>query len=126
MRGAEVGDEGFLWRMLLEAAHAGDEVDGVEALRQVPELARYVEGWGRPSDLGVVATNGDGEPKSSSPPSLSGSATYRTRPRRDRVRRRRPSPPSGMTTASAPYLPNPAALRLMPPSAPNDRQRCIR
>jgi len=62
VREAEAGDEGFLWRMLLEAAHAGDEVDGVEALRQVPELARYVEGWGRPSDLGVVATNGDGEP----------------------------------------------------------------
>jgi ribosomal protein S18 acetylase RimI-like enzyme len=48
--------------MLLEAAHAGDEVDGVDALRQVPELARYVEGWGKPSDLGVVATNRDGEP----------------------------------------------------------------
>ena len=62
VREAEAGDEGFLWRMLLEAAHAGDEVDGVEALRQVPELARYVEGWGRPSDLGVVATDGDGEP----------------------------------------------------------------
>lgn len=84
---------------------------GVEA---GAELARYVEGWGRPSDLGVVATNGHGEPKSSSPPSLSGSATYRTRPRRDRVRRRRPSPPSGMTTASAPYLPDPVALRLTP------------
>jgi ribosomal protein S18 acetylase RimI-like enzyme len=62
VREAEAGDERFLWRMLFEAAHAGDEVDGVEALRQVPELARYVEGWGRPSDLGVVATNGDGEP----------------------------------------------------------------
>jgi ribosomal protein S18 acetylase RimI-like enzyme len=62
VREAAAGDEGFLWRMLLEAAHAGDEVDGVEALRQVPELARYVEGWGRPSDLGVVATNGGGEP----------------------------------------------------------------
>jgi ribosomal protein S18 acetylase RimI-like enzyme len=62
VRKAEAGDEEFLWRMLLEAAHAGDEVDGVDALRQVPELARYVEGWGKPSDLGVVATNGDGEP----------------------------------------------------------------
>jgi hypothetical protein len=44
-----VGDEPFLWRMLLEAAHAGDEVDGVEALKGMPELARYVDGWGRPS-----------------------------------------------------------------------------
>ena len=50
------GDEGFLWTMLLEAAHAGDEVDGVEALKAIPPLARYVEGWGRPSDLGVVAS----------------------------------------------------------------------
>jgi ribosomal protein S18 acetylase RimI-like enzyme len=56
VRAAVVGDEPFLWRMLLEAAHAGDEVDGVEALKGVPELARYVDGWGRPSDLGVIAT----------------------------------------------------------------------
>jgi hypothetical protein len=47
---------GILWPMLLEAAHAGDEVDGLDALWQVPELARYVEGWGRPSDLGRVPT----------------------------------------------------------------------
>jgi hypothetical protein len=56
VRAAVVGDEPFLWRMLLEAAHAGDEVDGVEALKGMPELARYVHGWGRPSDLGVIAT----------------------------------------------------------------------
>ncbi len=61
MRAAVVGDEPFLWRMLLEAAHAGDEVDGVEALKGMPELARYVDGWGRPSDLGVVAMR-HGEP----------------------------------------------------------------
>ena len=45
---AVVRDEPFLWRMLLEAAHAGDEVDGVEALKGMPELARYVNGWGGP------------------------------------------------------------------------------
>ena len=56
MRAAVVDDEPFLWRMLLEAAHAGDEVDGVEALKGIPELARYVDGWGRPGDLGVIAT----------------------------------------------------------------------
>src|SRR6266545_5496611 len=56
MRAAVTGDEGFLWQMLREAAHAGDDVDGVDALKRLPELARYVEGWGRPSDLGVVAS----------------------------------------------------------------------
>ena len=56
MRAAVVRDEPFLWRMLLEAAHAGDEVDGVEALMGIPELARYVDGWGRPSDLGAIAS----------------------------------------------------------------------
>jgi ribosomal protein S18 acetylase RimI-like enzyme len=61
VRAVVVGDEPFLWRMLLEAAYAGDEVDGVEALKDMPELARYVDGWGRPSDLGVVATR-HGEP----------------------------------------------------------------
>lgn len=61
VRAAVVGDEPFLWRMLLEAAHAGDEVDGPDALRTMPELARYVEGWGRPGDIGVIATR-QGEP----------------------------------------------------------------
>jgi hypothetical protein len=49
VRAAVVGDEPFLWRMLLEAAHAGDGVDGVEALKGMPELARYVDGWGSPA-----------------------------------------------------------------------------
>src|SRR6266540_1424791 len=60
LRGATAEDEAFLWGMLLHAAHAGDELDGVEALKAVPELARYVEGWGRQTDLGVVASDGDG------------------------------------------------------------------
>ena len=61
VRAAVADDEPFLWRMLLEAAHAGDEVDGPDALKAMPELARYVAGWGRPGDVGVVATR-DGEP----------------------------------------------------------------
>jgi GNAT superfamily N-acetyltransferase len=55
LRPATPADEPFLWSMLFEASHAGDEVPGPDALRDVPELARYVEGWGRPTDLGVVA-----------------------------------------------------------------------
>jgi len=61
VRAAVADDEPFLWRMLLEAAHAGDEVDGPDALKAMPELARYVAGWGRADDVGVIATC-DGEP----------------------------------------------------------------
>jgi ribosomal protein S18 acetylase RimI-like enzyme len=55
LRPATPADEPFLWSMLFEAAHADEDLDGPAALRDVPELARYVEGWGRPTDLGVIA-----------------------------------------------------------------------
>jgi ribosomal protein S18 acetylase RimI-like enzyme len=51
----EPADERFLWAMLLQAAHAGDEVASPDDLRAIPALARYVEGWGRPGDVGVIA-----------------------------------------------------------------------
>lgn len=45
--------------MLFEAAYAiEDGMTHPRELRAVPELARYVEGWGRPTDLGVVAVAG--------------------------------------------------------------------
>lgn len=53
-------DERFLWAMLLHAAHAGDEVASPDDLRAMPALARYVEGWGRAGDVGVIAVAGDG------------------------------------------------------------------
>lgn len=59
LRPATCDDEPFLWSMLFEAAHAAE--DGMthpHELRAVPELSRYVEGWGRPTDLGVVALAG--------------------------------------------------------------------
>ncbi len=59
LRPATTADEPFLWSMLFEASHGAD--DGLQSaadLQAVPELARYVEGWGRPTDLGVVATAG--------------------------------------------------------------------
>lgn len=56
LRSARPEDEPFLWAMLLHAAHAGDEVASPDDLRAIPELARYVEGWGRPGDVGVVAS----------------------------------------------------------------------
>jgi ribosomal protein S18 acetylase RimI-like enzyme len=59
LRAARRDDEPFLWAMLHEAAHAAEEgIAGPSGLRAVPELARYVDGWGRPSDLGVVGEDG--------------------------------------------------------------------
>lgn len=51
-RRAGVDEADFLWEMLSDASHAG--LDPGE-LRERPELARYVDGWGRPTDLGVIA-----------------------------------------------------------------------
>jgi ribosomal protein S18 acetylase RimI-like enzyme len=58
LRRARVSDIDFLWVMLYEAAHAADDgVPDAAALRGHPMLARYVEGWGRRNDLGVVASD---------------------------------------------------------------------
>jgi ribosomal protein S18 acetylase RimI-like enzyme len=54
IRPAEMPDVDFLWEMLSHASHAGL---GPTELQVQPELARYVDGWGRPTDLGVVAVN---------------------------------------------------------------------
>jgi ribosomal protein S18 acetylase RimI-like enzyme len=49
--------------MLYEAAHGADEgLGGPDDLRAVPDLARYVAGWGRPGDHGLVGALGDGPP----------------------------------------------------------------
>jgi len=48
-------DEPFLWDMLYLAANLADTGIPPTALRTDPALARYVEGWGRPHDEGVVA-----------------------------------------------------------------------
>jgi ribosomal protein S18 acetylase RimI-like enzyme len=60
LRQAAADDVEFLWVMLYEAAYAADDgVPDTAALRGHPVLARYVEGWGRRSDLGVVASDDD-------------------------------------------------------------------
>ena len=55
-RPVDVGDVDFLWEMLAHASHAGL---GPGELRERPELARYVDGWGRRDDLGVIAVDDD-------------------------------------------------------------------
>lgn len=57
IRPATSDDEGFLWEMLAEAA----QETSVRAVVENPGTARYVEGWGRDGDLGVVAVSDDGE-----------------------------------------------------------------
>jgi ribosomal protein S18 acetylase RimI-like enzyme len=60
LRRARVSDIDFLWVMLYEASYAADDgVPDAAALRGHPVLARYVEGWPRRSDLGVVASDDD-------------------------------------------------------------------
>jgi ribosomal protein S18 acetylase RimI-like enzyme len=61
LRPVTAADEPFLWSMLFEASHAADDgLRGPADLRSIPELARYVEGWGQPTDLGLIATAGRG------------------------------------------------------------------
>ncbi|HWQ11332.1 MAG TPA: GNAT family N-acetyltransferase [Roseiflexaceae bacterium] len=56
IRAAERSDEPFLWEMLFEAAHmAQDGATAADEARAHPYLARYLAGWGRPDDVGVVA-----------------------------------------------------------------------
>ena len=64
IRLATVADIPFLWHMLLESAFTTNDVR--EAWRRdakpPPELVKYLEGWGRRGDAGVVAQDPDGTP----------------------------------------------------------------
>jgi ribosomal protein S18 acetylase RimI-like enzyme len=63
IRPATPADEPFLWEMLFYAANMAEDgaTSGAEA-RTHPYLAKYVRGWGRPSDLGVVAVDDAEQP----------------------------------------------------------------
>ncbi len=56
VRPATSDDADFIGEMLAEAAHEPE----VEVATDNPDLARYVEGWGREGDLGFLADR-DGE-----------------------------------------------------------------
>lgn len=51
IRSAQPEDEPILWTMLMHAAHDSSVV----ATQENPALARYVQGWPRAGDVGVVA-----------------------------------------------------------------------
>jgi ribosomal protein S18 acetylase RimI-like enzyme len=59
-RRAGTDDADFLWVALYHASHAAEiGIDDPEALPDRPELARYVEGWGRRTDRGVLVVDDD-------------------------------------------------------------------
>lgn len=68
-------DVPFLWDMLWEAAavDVGMRALGKDAALDRPENCKYVEGWGRPGDVGVVALDETGQ--------RLGAAWYRRFPR---------------------------------------------
>lgn len=62
IRRALASDELFLWEMLYQALHVeGREPYPREVLKR-PNVAQYVEGWGRAGDLGFVAVDSNGQP----------------------------------------------------------------
>ncbi|MCM3905892.1 MAG: GNAT family N-acetyltransferase [Pyrinomonadaceae bacterium] len=54
-------DQSILWEMLYQSLHVaeGEQAFAREVIYS-PELRRYVEGWGRPGDLGFAATEKSG------------------------------------------------------------------
>ena len=58
-RTATAADVPFLWAMLLRASREDEDPSAtVERAMTSPGLVRYVAGWGRPGDLGVIASVG--------------------------------------------------------------------
>lgn len=53
-------DEPFLWEMLFQAIHVPDGHAPLSRdVLNLPELARYVQGWGRDGDCGFLAAVGE-------------------------------------------------------------------
>jgi len=78
IRAATLDDLRFLWNMLLESAFTTDEQRAAwrnDPLRP-PGLAKYLHGWIRPGDAGVIAEDDAGTPV--------GAAWYRLFARHDR------------------------------------------
>jgi ribosomal protein S18 acetylase RimI-like enzyme len=56
-------DEPLLWKLLYHAIFVpeGSEPPPLDIVRE-PALARYVQGWGQPGDLGFKAVTAEGKP----------------------------------------------------------------
>ena len=64
IRMATRDDEPFLWEMLYFAAHMDEDGEiSPEAAKQNPDLVKYVNDWGRETDIGCIAL----EPQSNQP-----------------------------------------------------------
>lgn len=59
IRSGNAEDLGFLWDMLYEAVHWGPERQGPKPPREEilswPDIAHYLESWGRPGDFALIA-----------------------------------------------------------------------
>ncbi|MER5738574.1 MULTISPECIES: N-acetyltransferase [unclassified Streptomyces] len=63
LRPATARDAGLLWNVLLEAYNwTGERRFTAERLAADPHASRYLAGWPREDDFGVVAETGSGEP----------------------------------------------------------------
>jgi ribosomal protein S18 acetylase RimI-like enzyme len=61
LRAVDPKDEKFLWETQCHAALLDSQDAPMVAVRSNPMLARYVEGWGRDGDVGVIAEH-EGKP----------------------------------------------------------------
>ncbi|WP_246369819.1 GNAT family N-acetyltransferase [Saccharibacillus deserti] len=63
IRPAEERDLPFLWEMLFESLYAGKGKEPFDrSILEEPSMRKYVEGWGRQGDFGVIAEAPDGTP----------------------------------------------------------------
>lgn len=63
IRALTIEDEPFLWEMLYQAIYVPEGASAPpRSIVYQPELAWYVQGWGRKGDCGLLASNGAGQP----------------------------------------------------------------
>ena len=61
LRPSEPGDEPFLWEMLYEAIYVPEGAPPFpREIVQAPGIRQYVQGWGKPTDMGVLALDEGG------------------------------------------------------------------